>query len=468
MNLALIGILLAGWIQDKKLEAKPLWLHECTAEQRAELHKLWGDFVTDKEVAKHVAWHEANGPGGTRGPGSGLVFMMFHRDIIRRWAGYLKTHGKTIKVAPIWDPSTPIPAEFLDPDPVKNPRNPNYKPFPIPTWATVEGGTAKDPLYGYTRLGDFKSVDELGRALGASEVGQLSFHARGHVEAGGTMAGLGSIKAAEFGGWHGLMDWLRKSYEDLRTRNRNSPLRLATKNLLSAVSHEGPAAHATERIIAVLPQGGKERVAREVLFTSDGSDPKPIRVYPIDTLKATALHQVEGMGQYIAANLVKDAVKSLFSWNPKYVKESVAQLGQGAFWLSTGLMVGTMHLAEFGLSLLPQKLPVKFASAVGVPMAIGMAAMQALATGKVDVKDIAITTASYVVAGAIVNLPLLIAVGRGPTGWTVKAVSYGIGKLAATLLVGEAIEAWIRSHLGGQPHRHHHAGMIEHVDRIGS
>jgi hypothetical protein len=177
-------------------------INQLTAQQRQQYGQQHGQFINSTTaLADHEAWHATHGPGGMTGPGSGEHFLMWHRYFIRRLEDYLGAQG-TYFAAPIpaWNPATPIPLELRAR--INNP-NPN---LPLPTWATMPGGSARDPVFGYTSLMQFKSTDELGRALGANYHGQVHAANDIHMAIGGDMNTFASPRAPIFFPWHSFLD----------------------------------------------------------------------------------------------------------------------------------------------------------------------------------------------------------------------------------------------------------------------
>lgn len=183
--------------------------------ERTELASMIITYVTPSVVQEHMDWHMGNGPGGMTGPGSGENFLAFHRTYIAKLEAYLTAQGRP-QYVPLrtWNPQTPIPPEFSHPGRVSS--NPG---IPLPTWATVAGGTIPDPLFGHTALGQFASSDELGRALG------FQFHGSVHNAIGGDMATFQSPLDPIFFPWHALLDDLWSEWENLPSPPTTPPSR---------------------------------------------------------------------------------------------------------------------------------------------------------------------------------------------------------------------------------------------------
>ncbi len=154
-------------------------------------------------VEEHEAWHSTHGSGGVQGPGSGLDFIRWHRYFIRKLEDYLGRQGVHHYVPiPYWPSNMQVPAELAA---GVNDTTPGVNP---PSWTTVQGGVSTDPLFGHTRLGQFRSSDELGRAIGAG------YHGSVHNALGGVMSTWASPQAPIFYLWHGYLDHLWELWRD--------------------------------------------------------------------------------------------------------------------------------------------------------------------------------------------------------------------------------------------------------------
>jgi hypothetical protein len=131
----------------------------------------WEYFGDDPEqspaMMEHMDWH--NAPENQNRTGNyGERFLIFHRDYVAKFDQF--RIGKGLLPVSGWDPATPIPADLAHPHVLMQARSTSdpysVNPFcKTPTWATIAGGADLDPLYGYTKLGRFQSLDELGRSI---------------------------------------------------------------------------------------------------------------------------------------------------------------------------------------------------------------------------------------------------------------------------------------------------------------
>jgi hypothetical protein len=168
-----------------------------TAAENAEYANAHGDYVgTTSAVPDHVAWH------GAHGSGHDDHFLFWHRYYLRGLEDYLGAQGIHHYV-PIagWPSNVQIPAEL---DAGTADTSPNVNP---PTWTTLAGGAAADPVFGYTKLGQFKTSNELGQSIGHSWHGQV------HGAIGGTMATFESPEAPIFFPWHGYIDHIWANWQ---------------------------------------------------------------------------------------------------------------------------------------------------------------------------------------------------------------------------------------------------------------
>jgi hypothetical protein len=188
-----------------------------SAPDRKKVADLWKSFGP-KMVPMHEDWHSTHGSGGTRGPGSGEVFMQFHANLMKDFSKVIETKDPALfkklnGQLPVWDTTKALPKEFQFPDmdpKMKGPKGIDWKP---PAYLSAKGGgesfVLKDasPPKTIKSLNDIKSADELGRVLGASGV-----HAVGHIRLGGKMGGFASIATPPFQLWHGKMEEIRKEW----------------------------------------------------------------------------------------------------------------------------------------------------------------------------------------------------------------------------------------------------------------
>lgn len=167
-----------------------------------------GDPDHSARMQEHMDWHMA--PENQARTGNyGERFLDFHRDYIQKFDSFRMTKG----LLPVtgWDPATPIPVDLAHPHVLMSGRatsNPaSSNPACItPTWATLAGGTQMDPLHGYTRLGQFQSLDELGRSIDSG------WHGTVHNTIGGDMASFMSPIDPVFWRWHKWIDNVRAAW----------------------------------------------------------------------------------------------------------------------------------------------------------------------------------------------------------------------------------------------------------------
>ena len=220
------------------LATMPGRLDEASPAQLEALQEGLREFVDPRVLQEHHAWHRENLSGGTLGPGSGEEFLTFHRGLQLEAE---RSIGPGFQM-PEWENGTRIPPQFTDPmddpgtlddleaagidareitrmrprdDDGILPARPGYLTPeggpPLEITAALLGGSLSDnrDLVGrsFSSLGDFESLDELGRVIG------LRYHGAGHNVAGGAMMSFASPTDAAFFGWHqnidGIVDdWL--------------------------------------------------------------------------------------------------------------------------------------------------------------------------------------------------------------------------------------------------------------------
>jgi len=162
-----------------------------------------------------------------------------------------------------------------------------------------------------------------------------------------------------------------------------------------------------------------------------------------------ARREATGAGLFAAAYLVKEAMSAIETGDPARMKHAAGELATVGFWgdlaaFSVAARVGDGVLGRVGAGKLARH---------ALPLAMGMAAVQ-LIHGQLSWKDVAIDTASFLAAGAIVNpiadgliYPALFA--AGPPGW-IAAGAYTVGKLALTLYGAEKIGGFLRGLFDGR------------------
>ena len=177
------------------------------AEQQAYAAEHEQFIKTTNALSEHSQWHMAHGGGGGTGAGSGLHFLEWHRYFIRKLEDHLGAVGGLDHHVPIpyWPSNAQIPAALA----LRiNDATPNVAP---PTWTTMQGGATPDPVFGHTSLKQFRTTDEIGRAVGAS------YHGTVHGAIGGDMSDpMVAPRAPIFYEWHGYLDhiwaeWQRRA-----------------------------------------------------------------------------------------------------------------------------------------------------------------------------------------------------------------------------------------------------------------
>jgi len=167
-------------------------------------------------IAEHEAWHNTHGPGGTQGAASGTDFLMWHRFYLRKLEDYLGANGVHHHVPiPYWPSEMQVPAEVSAGVSNTNPA------VSTPTWASVQGGVAAAPLFGHTALAQFRTTDELGRAI-------AGYHGSVHGALGGLMTSFASPGAPLFYMWHGYIDHI---WEEWRQRAMAGPVGITRGSL---------------------------------------------------------------------------------------------------------------------------------------------------------------------------------------------------------------------------------------------
>lgn len=170
---------------------------------------------------EHFMWHETNGIGGREGVGSGTAFLGYHRAMMNHFRSHaLETNGRSW--LPISTVGRSIPQNLgdsyqalmavdmlyaygarTDSAVVDWGLPPYLGGTPHPNWQNSAGLDGAN----YFQLGDFESLDALGRVIGTS------YHVPYHSRVGGTMIDP-AISPTDpiFYGWHGLIDKIASNW----------------------------------------------------------------------------------------------------------------------------------------------------------------------------------------------------------------------------------------------------------------
>lgn len=188
---------------------------ELTSEQRQRYANAWVKWVNEGHILdEHVKWHAVHGSGGTQGATSGEALLQFHGRLLEDFKQHLRDTGQGDLLdasggeLPVWDTLQDLPEEFAFPD--MGAKNIGWSP---PAWLTKEGSNYTVTLFGrpFSRLGDFRTLDELGQYIGAN------VHGVGHAGLGGQMTGHNSVGVAPFMLWHEVIENIRREW--LTTEN---------------------------------------------------------------------------------------------------------------------------------------------------------------------------------------------------------------------------------------------------------
>lgn len=158
---------------------------------------------TDR-MKEHMNWHED--PRNMSMEGNyGERFLLFHKQYIEKFDAFRISKG-FLRLSS-WDPSTIIPGRLAHEVPLMaRGRRDTDNPYSIdalcktPTWLTFSGGSFPAPLYGYRALWQFKSLDELGRAI------DYGWHGKVHNTIGSDMMQYHSPIDPIFWPWHKWID----------------------------------------------------------------------------------------------------------------------------------------------------------------------------------------------------------------------------------------------------------------------
>lgn len=168
----------------------------------------WEYFGTDihssPRMMEHMEWHDAV-ENKERTGNYGERFLLFHKAFGEKFDDFRRS--KQLLPVTGWDPATKIPDAFDHPHFIHDRASDNPSAVApgckTPTWCSVEGGTDIDPLFGYQKLLQFKSLDELGRAI------DKEWHPLVHNTIGGDMGTTHSPIDPIFWRWHKWVDMIR-------------------------------------------------------------------------------------------------------------------------------------------------------------------------------------------------------------------------------------------------------------------
>jgi hypothetical protein len=137
---------------------------------------------------EHMNWHSLQENQDSTG-NYGERFLL-HNGYIDKFDAFRFKKGFMRLVS--WDPSNPMPLSLPHDVILQSPRSTN-NPYSVnparktPTWLTPQGSTDADPLYCYTQLGQFQSLDDVGRSI------DNGWHGTVHNTIGGYMATFSSL-----------------------------------------------------------------------------------------------------------------------------------------------------------------------------------------------------------------------------------------------------------------------------------
>jgi len=175
-----------------------------SSEQRQDFRVLVAQYLQEHPnlVDHHAAWHRVHVPRRLRQRGGGQALVSMHRRMLADLERWLSEQGRD-DLVPIdpWQPSQITPVEF--PDAMRRSNSPEIE---IPSWLTLHGESHPDPLFGHVRLDQFRSPDEIGRAIVSGDPNKLGYHGGGHLFVGGLMGSRRAPQDPLFWLWHRHLD----------------------------------------------------------------------------------------------------------------------------------------------------------------------------------------------------------------------------------------------------------------------
>ena len=190
--------------------------------------------LTNSLLDEHMRWHvrharllNATGYADDNNT-AGLEFVMMHRSMLKSYDDWRVANGAQ-PLAP-WDPVTRIPPELSYN--VTYPCHARASEFPgvrLPAWLTVAGGNETSPIFQYTSLCQFQTLNRLGKELdeegreallhaeglvGSPPPRPPNYHAQVHLGVGGDMADASiSMRDPVFWAWHEYLDSHTRHWE---------------------------------------------------------------------------------------------------------------------------------------------------------------------------------------------------------------------------------------------------------------
>ena len=170
------------------------------------------DFRVSPVMREYAAWCAETANGGFD-ESQGARFFELHCWLVTAFDGF-RAKRRMRPVLP-WDPSTKIPEYLAHDAKVHTERqsdNPSEKDArcKTPTWASVVGGSDPDPLFGYLKLGQFRSLDELGRSIA------YQWYNAVHMTIGGDMATFEAPVDPVCWVWFGWIRHIRRLWKSAR------------------------------------------------------------------------------------------------------------------------------------------------------------------------------------------------------------------------------------------------------------
>ncbi len=168
---------------------------------------------TNAIMEEHKAWHVRYGPGFDPDPGDedryGDIFVLWHREFVGTYEAWREAEGHP--PLPAWDPGTPLPPNLAYSFPGRGclPGGQDDPGLPLPTWATLEGGSDQDPVFGNTAMCQYEGLNQFGKALAAG------YHPLVHQAMG---EGVGPVSAQDprepwFWSFHRFLDDVTLDFE---------------------------------------------------------------------------------------------------------------------------------------------------------------------------------------------------------------------------------------------------------------
>ncbi|MBI2933742.1 MAG: Zn-dependent exopeptidase M28 [Planctomycetes bacterium] len=159
---------------------------------------------------------------------------------------------------------------------------------------------------------------------------------------------------------------------------------------------------------------------------------------PQSRSRAWVRSELAGAGQFAAAFLLKEGINAVEAQDPRRMRDAALQLKEFGFWGSLAAFTAASHVTVKAIGWLPLRGVAGMLARGTLPLAAGMAVVEAL-SGRFSGRRVLVGTAAYAVAGSVASLGSaallrLVPLAPGAPRWVL-----GVVQLGATLYAGEKL-----------------------------